>query len=695
MKLIRLPGFIIAAVMLVAAATWLEIRYLGLGGKTLFVRAALFLFINSAVLALSSLVYLVGRTLAGLWREHKTGAPGHMFKTRLVGIFVILVTAPGVVLFVLTSWIVTGVVERWFSMQVKAPITSSVDIASKVYEMEGRRVRDIAADMALQGGIDRKGYADDGLVVRVIPAGGRVSDADALISGAFSGRADTDVISDGNTDIVRAAAPMLDKGVVIVESRLPEGIARDIRTVRTAFEDYKTVESIKAPIKTGYFLFLALVTMLTIFMALWAALRVGARITGPIQALVEGTRRVSDGDFKTRITAVGEDEICALTNAFNSMVGEIETSQQRLRQAYAEVDNRRLVLEGIMNNINSGVILLDRAGQVIRINNAACAILCIEPRDLVGLTSREILRNVESEDLVSILKNLRHREFGGLCRELKALIKGMPATLRVFLSNLKDADGEITGVLVVFDDLTEVIKAQRAYAWQEVARRMAHEIKNPLTPIKLAAERLLKKHREGSPDVGSVIESSMGTITREVDSLRNLVNEFSRFGKLPDLHLAETDPAALVDEVSGLYHGFRDVALEVRASGGIPPFRMDREQMKRVLINLMDNAVEAVNQTGNQTGRQADRQAGSIEIAVDFDPAASVLRLTVADNGPGIRPEDRDRLFLPHFSTKKTGTGLGLAIVHKIVSDHGGSIRAEDNSPGARFVIELPAARHV
>jgi len=683
MKLIRLPGFIIAAVMLVAAATWLEIRYLGLGGKTLFVRAALFLFINSAVLALSSLVYLVGRTLAGLWREHKTGVPGHMFKTRLVGIFVILVTAPGVVLFVLTSWIVTGVVERWFSMQVKAPITSSVDIASKVYEMEGRRVSDIAAGIALQGGTDRKGYADDGLVVRVIPAGGQVSNADALTASAFSGKADTDVVSDGNTDIVRAAAPTPDNGVVIVESRLPEGTVRDIRTVRTAFEDYKTVESVKAPIKTGYFLFLALVTMLTIFMALWAALRVGARITGPIQALVEGTRRVSDGDFKTRITAVGEDEICALTNAFNSMVGEIETSQLRLKQAYAEVDNRRLVLEGIMNNINSGVILLDRAGQVIRINNAACAILCIEPRNLAGLTSREILRNVESEELVSILKNLRHRDFGGLCRELKAQIRGAPATLRVFLSNLKDADGEITGVLVVFDDLTEVIKAQRAYAWQEVARRMAHEIKNPLTPIKLAAERLLKKHREGSPDVGGVIESSMGTITREVDSLRNLVNEFSRFGKLPDLHLAETDPAALVGEVSGLYHGFRDVSLEVRASAGIPPFRLDREQIKRVLINLMDNAVEAVH------------QAGRVEIAADFDPAASVLRLIVADNGPGIRPEDRDRLFLPHFSTKKTGTGLGLAIVHKIVSDHGGSIRAEDNSPGARFVIELPAARHV
>ncbi len=681
----RIVAITLASLVLVAVVTALELEFLGTG-LPLLGRLGIFVFINLSVLALLILVFFVGRTLIKLYLERKKGVSGHRFQTKLVTIFVLLVSIPGIVLFVLTSRIVTGTIERLFTIQSQAPLESSVEIAAEIYEKEKARVLKLALKLAKQKNRIKQAFDED-LTVTILKSDSYTENSE-LIKNAFAGKPDTDIIAENKEEIVRAAAPVFKEDrvtqIVVVESRLSSALVENMRMVRTAFEEYKSLESIKTPLKTVYFLALALVTMFVIFIVLWTALNVAKGITGPIQALAEATRRVAEGRFDTEIPVTSNDEIGTLTQAFNQMVNELKIGRQRLKSAYADVDSKRLILEGIMSNIATGVICLDNAGNVLTINDAACNILGIPQQDPSNLTSRDLLEHIESEELREILRNLRKREFSGKSWQLKATIKGESAILRLFLANLKDTEGNPTGVLVVFDDLTEVVKAQRAYAWQEVARRMTHEIKNPLTPIKLSAERLLKKHREGAADLDNVIEASLLTITNEVEALRSMVNEFSRFGKMPDLKIGSVHIREVIDEVSNLYQGYKDLSVITLVENGIPPVRIDREQIKRALINLLDNAVEAVERNGK------------IWLNAHYDHENKTLRLIVADNGSGIRPEDRDRLFLPHFSTKKSGTGLGLAIVNKIVSDHHGVIHVEDNTPaGIRFVLELPAIQNV
>lgn len=681
----RIVAITLASLVLVAVVTALELEFLGTG-LPLLGRLGIFVFINLSVLALLILVFFVGRTLIKLYLERKKGVSGHRFQTKLVTIFVLLVSIPGIVLFVLTSRIVTGTIERLFTIQSQAPLESSVEIAAEIYEKEKARVLKLALKLAKQKNRIKQSFDED-LTVTILKSDSYTENSE-LIKNAFAGKPDTDIIAENKEEIVRAAAPVFKEDrvtqIVVVESRLSSALVENMRMVRTAFEEYKSLESIKTPLKTVYFLALALVTMFVIFIVLWTALNVAKGITGPIQALAEATRRVAEGRFDTEIPVTSNDEIGTLTQAFNQMVNELKIGRQRLKSAYADVDSKRLILEGIMSNIATGVICLDNAGNVLTINDAACNILGIPQQDPSNLTSRDLLEHIESEELREILRNLRKREFSGKSWQLKATIKGESAILRLFLANLKDTEGNPTGVLVVFDDLTEVVKAQRAYAWQEVARRMTHEIKNPLTPIKLSAERLLKKHREGAADLDNVIEASLLTITNEVEALRSMVNEFSRFGKMPDLKIGSVHIREVIDEVSNLYQGYKDLSVITLVENGIPPVRIDREQIKRALINLLDNAVEAVERNGK------------IWLNAHYDHENKTLRLIVADNGSGIRPEDRDRLFLPHFSTKKSGTGLGLAIVNKIVSDHHGVIHVEDNTPaGIRFVLELPAIQNV
>ena len=267
-------------------------------------------------------------------------------------------------------------------------------------------------------------------------------------------------------------------------------------------------------------------------------------------------------------------------------------------------------------------------------------------------------------------------------REAELPAGGRTLTLAVSATSLRGDDAEVLGAIVVLEDLTDLMRAQRIAAWREVARRLAHEIKNPLTPIQLSAERIRKKYLEKSPDLDAIVADGTAAIVREVAALKSLVDEFARFARLPAPSPVPTDLSEVIDACLDLYRDRHPgVRLLPRCEPGLPLALLDPEQMKRALVNLLDNAVEAMG------GR------GTVTIEARRDPAAGGLRIEVADDGPGIRPEDRDRLFLPYFSTKKRGTGLGLALVHRIVSDHRGRIRVEDNTPrGARFVIDLPAS---
>jgi two-component system nitrogen regulation sensor histidine kinase NtrY len=274
-------------------------------------------------------------------------------------------------------------------------------------------------------------------------------------------------------------------------------------------------------------------------------------------------------------------------------------------------------------------------------------------------------------------RRLSEKGSGSAEKEIHVYIGGRPMDLRVYMALLKDSNDNYTGTLAVFDNLTEIVMAQRALAWQEVAKRIAHEIKNPLTPIRLSAERLLKKWNEHADDFGEILSRSTKTIVSEVNSLRSLVDEFSRFGKMPKITLEATNIRSLIHEVMELYNDLRDVDISVTFNADIPDIEIDKKQIKMALINLIDNAVQA----------RTDR----IALSVIYNPSFDLIRIEIADEGVGIREEDRDKLFFPYFSTKKEGTGLGLAIVNSIISKHRGYIRVQDNDPkGTRFIIELP-----
>jgi two-component system nitrogen regulation sensor histidine kinase NtrY len=414
---------------------------------------------------------------------------------------------------------------------------------------------------------------------------------------------------------------------------------------------------------------LIMATLLIIFLALWVSIRIAKGITVPIRSLAEATKTVAHGDLDFRIDLKRDDEIGLLIESFNKMLDDLRHGKLSLEKAYAG-------MEAILENINSGVIFLERSGRIATINNAACSMLSQNRADIVGKGHKELLGKIKSNELALMVRTLEEKDFKSSEKEIHAYIDGRPVDLRVYITILKDSKSNFIGILVVFDDLTEIITAQRALAWQEVAKRITHEIKNPLTPIKLSIERLMKKWDEKTKDFGEVLRRSSKTIIREVDSLRSLVDEFSRFGKMPRINLESININLIIEEVEELYSNVRNIKI-ITFLQETPEIDVDREQLKRALINLIDNSIQA--------------KTEKIWLTTSYDSALEIVRIKVADEGTGIREEDKDKLFLPYFSTKKEGMGLGLAIVSSIISKHRGYIRVKDNEPiGTQFIIELP-----
>ncbi|MBS1113355.1 MAG: nitrogen regulation protein NtrY [Nitrospirae bacterium] len=413
-------------------------------------------------------------------------------------------------------------------------------------------------------------------------------------------------------------------------------------------------------------------------MALWVGLKISKGISDPVQSLAQATELVAAGDLDVQVQITGEDEIGLLMNSFNHMVKELKEGKKSLQSAYVESDRRRLILENILDNINSGVIMLDTTGHILMINKRACSIINISPGQVLSKNYRELLALIHSEELRNVVSSIEGKEFKPFKREVKAVVGNRKLTLQVFIIGLKDAEKYI-GMLVVFDDITDIIEAQKALTWQDVARKIAHEIKNPLTPIKLSAERMLKKWEQKEADFDDVFHRSTKTIVREVDSLKRLVDEFSKFGKMPEIKKMPSSLSALVHDVANLYREYKGLDINIMIPDNPPQVDLDGEQFKRVLINIFDNAVQAM--TNN----------GRIDVSVGFDMLSETAHVSIADNGPGIRDEDKEKLFLPYFSTKKDGTGLGLAIANRIVTEHGGHIRVQDNEPhGTVFSISIP-----
>jgi two-component system, NtrC family, nitrogen regulation sensor histidine kinase NtrY len=397
----------------------------------------------------------------------------------------------------------------------------------------------------------------------------------------------------------------------------------------------------------------------------WVGLFWSRRITVPLEALSEATREISAGNLAHRVQVQAQDELGLLVTLFNDMA-------EQLQDTTRELEARRRYTEIILESIPTGVVSVDQDLRVNKVNRAA--------RTMFSSENASTLDQIFGQDADSIRELLAAAATNSITREIEFNSHGRPAHSAVTATRLTAG-----GFVLVIEDLTEVARAQKASAWREVARRLAHEIKNPLTPIQLSAERISRNiaRLPSAPQrVTAVIDECVYAIVEEVSSLKNLVDEFVRFARLPAVSRIPNSMKDLVDKTLALYEGRLDgISVNVDIPSQLPPILMDSLQMKRVLVNLLDNALEALSGEPNQ----------ELSLRCELTRDETMARLTITDTGRGIASDDRERLFTPYFSTRKTGTGLGLAISSRIVSDHGGYIGVEPNSPrGTRFVVELP-----
>jgi two-component system nitrogen regulation sensor histidine kinase NtrY len=674
MKNLKFTLYIAASTLFVVSLFGVELHYMGLENVSFFTRVFLFALINLNIVALLTLMFFVGKNLIRIYFERKRRVLGYKFKTKFVVVLVGMTLIPSVFLFIVSSGIVTNYLDRWFDPQIRQPLNLAVEVARSAYEMQRQQTlayaRAFASGEALPEGLKRYSLTS-------IP-----ENASETVKAGFEGREDVEVITGENGDIVRAVAPRNRQrpqdGIIVVESFMGKSISMNAGAIQEANRNYLALESWKIPIKTNYLLILGFSTLMMVFMALWSALRIARGITDPIQALAQATEEVARGNLNMSVEITRDDEIGLLAGSFNNMVRELKDNKESLQLAYAESDRRRLIIEKILENVNSGVISLDEGGNILTINTSACRILSISPEDLINRTYTVLLAHLNSEELKQAIKGIVIKDFKGMEKEIRVMVGGKLTLLRIFITGLRDSDN-FMGTLVVFDDLTEVARAQRAIAWQEVARRIAHEIKNPLTPIKLSTEHMVKKWQNQDEDFGKVFVRATKTIIREVESLKRLVDEFSRFGKMPEVRKAPVFLSTIMEEVVTLYKGYKGIEMFFSSKGSEVPVELDAEQFKRVIINIVDNAIRAM------------QNQGRIDIMLEHDILSNRVYIDVSDNGPGIHEDDKERLFLPYFSTRKDGTGLGLAIASRVVTEHRGYIRVRDNKPhGTIFTIELP-----
>ncbi len=671
------------------------------------------------------LVFVLGRNLVRMLMEWRRGVFGARLRVQLLLVFLLMAIAPSMLILLVGSDLIRQTVDRWFNVDVERMLASShtLGLALDASALETSRVhaRQLASEIEARGllqpqeqGRLRRAvelrarqreldlvnvYLGETEVVAVMDPRLPPSRAweavagDALAEAAVGGHEASASVAFGAGRLARAAAPVRDalgrpEGAVVVSSFVPPAVASAVQEVQDGYTKFRKTQTFREPILSFYRSLYLFPALLILFGAVWLALYLSRRITTPMRLVAEGAERIAAGLRGVRVDfPTGSDEFRALIASFNRMSErlmrseeEVEFSRAGLVRKNQELEERRRLTDTVLETVGTGVVVVDEEATVTALNAAAQRLLELEPGAL-GLPLERILRGPGREEIQALVLRLLSGRVSRQEREVIVPSRERDRHLAVTVVSLPGSLGGAPGALVVVDDLTPLMRAQKVAAWGEVARKLAHEIKNPLTPIQLSAQRVRKAWLKSDPEFEKIVTECTRAIVDEVEALKNLVDEFAQFARMP---VASLRPASL-DDVLGqalsLYDGlFPGIVLERRLASDLPALRLDFDQMKRAVINLVDNAIEATE------GR------GRIQLATEYDRGAGRVRLVVSDDGPGIAPDDRDQLFVPHFSTKKRGSGLGLAIVSRIVQEHLGTIRVENHEPrGARFVIELPA----
>ena len=687
----------------------------------------LFGLINLNVILLLLLAYLVLRNIVKLIFERKRNILGHKLRTRLVIAFMGLCLIPTLPLFWIATQFISFSLEYWFSHQVEQSLEQSVELG-KDYLREEKR--DLALDSQLVKNELLKFFALTGLFPKnseqfYLPlleqynidgifltngSGALIWQVNSVQLSSFDikklpgcspeatmslPKVENFSLSDQREGLVSIVPVSISDGSLQMMSArlvavrlLPSIITEKLAAITSGYEDYLQLKLLQSPLKTSNFITFSIVTLLVIFAAIWFGFFLAKNMTVPIQSLVSATQQVAEGNLNIQLKSERQDELGLLINSFNNMVQDLNESREQLDSAYlalqqhhGELEDRKKYMEIVLKNIAAGVISVDADGNIVTMNKSAEVTFGLHAEHVKGKHYASLLEP-EHMDIVKSFMHLHHQSHQDyLEQQVRVALNNGPRTLLIKASVLRDEQNAYMGLVVVLDDLTDLEKAQRMAAWREVARRIAHEIKNPLTPIQLSAQRLRRRYSRLLEEQESIFDECTRTIVQQVEHMKHLVNEFSKFARLPQVQLTPCDLPTIVEESLTMYrHTYPQISLLLDIDGEFPTLLLDPVQFKQVMVNLLDNAIHALGE-----------EQGEIEVKLLYDPILKIARLECSDTGHGISPQDKLRMFEPYYSTKEKGTGLGLTIVASIVADHSGFIRVRDNAPkGTVISIELP-----
>lgn len=757
-------AIVLISVLALSAYVFLEIPTLRVESSVVH-NLGFFVLININIVVLMVLGFMVIKNLVKLFLDRRNKLLGSKLRARLVGAFVALSLIPTVLLFFVSKGILDRVLQGWFSPQVQASVDGAVGVSKLVYESEearmDRSVRYVAEEIAritssfksrvggglidnlhwqeiLEHYLQRK-RAEYGLFqLAVMDSSGtvyakaedrEVSAVDvpavnqANVHQALSGTVLVRPEQSLNGQFMRGYAPLvaeklnvrfplpLEEYCVVATHFVKPEMNELFSTVVAAYDDYRELSTYRRPLASSYILTLLVFTVMVVFAAIWVGFYLAKGLTVPILNLAEGTAQVAHGNLDHQIPEVGDDELSILVRSFNKMTMD-------LKETTTELVTSRRYMETLLASVEVGVVSVDQTGKVTTINRAAAAMLDLRNGEGgVNKDYRRIFPRHSAEKITEMLKDLTKGDPQVLTGNVELSLRHEARQVQVTMTKLMDQAERPLGAVILLEDLTELFRAQRMAAWQEVARRIAHEIKNPLTPIQLSAQRLERKFRHADLEDRGLIVESCEIILHQVETLRRLVDEFSRFARMPKASPKTTDLNELLFEVVSIAReSYPRVAFGFSPDKLLPPVELDREQMNQVLMNIIDNAVSAVlerekrePQQGSKPGLlyvlartreifgigKGDSQVHGfvprVKIASTYNKVVGLASVEISDNGVGISDSDKAKLFEPYFTKKEGGTGLGLAIVSSIVSDHHGFIRVRDNQDeGTTFVLELP-----
>ncbi len=679
-------------------ATWIQYKLFAISQALPFVHAVFFFgLVNFNIILFLLLFFLIFRNVVKVFADRQSGLVGSSLKAKLTAAFVIFSFVPTVLMFLVSVFYINNSFDRWFSEKMAGVLKNSLEVTNAYYISAKKKNFHFATRIAaeLEPGnasleknlqslqrrysVDAVEYYPDFFKDRVmavaseegLPLLPKVS-LEFLKKGLESRSEASTIHHFGEGNLVRVIVPARYRknfGAIVVSTFVPLSLIAKMDDINSAYEDLRDVNPLEYPLKSIYLIILVLMTLVIILGATWFGIYLARELSIPLEELGEATARVSKGDFDTVNMVSGSKEINRLIQSFNSMT-------LTLRETLTRLDEHTQYVEVVLSNVTTGVISVDNKNEITMINRRASQLLQLDPEEFVGTE----LHHYFHLPAANLFKQLLPEGEVGAQKEIVIQIQDREIPLQTTLSILHDDEGKLLGRVLVFDDLTPIVNSQRAAAWTEVARRIAHEIKNPLTPIRLSAQRLQKKF--GAQISDPAFSDCIAMIIDQVDDMKGLVNEFASFARMPKVQMALNDFNKMIGESILLYREFNPaIGLEFVPDQTLPPFYFDKGQMSRAIKNLIDNAIGALT---NVVG-------GEIKIRTEYDFQQKTARLIIEDNGIGIPRGLRERIFDPYVTTKAQGTGLGLAIVKRTIEDHNGFIRALPHPPqGTKMVIELP-----